>query len=746
MGKNDTRAARRAAELTARKEAEKKAKTRARAQQERLDERSSRESIAAGVLPRWLPWLACALTTLVLLVAIGFNGLVYPALPIAGDQVTHNWWLLEFRDRLLAGNLPFGWTNDLSNGFPFGYFYFPLPPIVFSLLSIVFSDALAVKTMVALSLVIIPIGAWRFASGLRLGPAASTLAPIVVLAAVFSNQPQFVGGTFYSTLTGEFSYAYGLGFGLAALGSLARLLRREGNAMCTATLFAAAVLSHIQASIIPVVFAAAMVVHALYRKQISAHVVYLTAAATAGFTAWWILPVLQMRTEALGDGHARVTDVFGWVFNLETLPVVVAGVASLVYAVIRKAPAARLVAALAGSGLVIMIAMPGSFLWNIRSMPWTYTMLAIATVYSLEPALHALIKKGRKMLPLVLLAPLAVALAVPMTISENRGLATTIGESQYGGRGFPATKYLEDLTEFLLTQQPGRVMLAVPEMWAGAMPARDWVTSLPMLTDGKFSSPISLFYEASKSTPAIEYTHSYVSEQAHTSLSWLAYQTPEEFATGVEAMRLMGVRYYIVGDQEMYNRAAALPEKLKQIGLVGAESKAPAEQWAVFEVFGAEPLVTAVPGTIEVPVEIPGSVKERGSADVNWLDEKIKDPGYPVVVDSGAELFRAAAGGPVNISAIEITDSKISFDVDNVNVPVLVKVSHSTLWKASGAHGPFRATPNFMVVLPTAQHVELHIATPASVPVGFVISVLSILGALGFSLLRRIRHRTGKQS
>jgi hypothetical protein len=94
----------------------------------------------------------------------------------------------------------------------------------------------------------------------------------------------------------------------------------------------------------------------------------------------------------------------------------------------------------------------------------------------------------------------------------------------------------------------------------------------------------------------------------------------------------------------------------------------------------------------------------------------------------------------VNISAIEITDSKISFDVDTVNVPVLIKVSHSKLWEVSGAHGPFRATPNFMVVLPTAQHVELHISTPVSVPIGFIVSVLSIAGALIFSALRRFRR------
>ncbi len=42
----------------------------------------------------------------------------------------------------------------------------------------------------------------------------------------------------------------------------------------------------------------------------------------------------------------------------------------------------------------------------------------------------------------------------------------------------------------------------------------------------------------------------------------------------------------------------------------------------------------------------------------------------------------------------------ISFDVDQIGVPVLVKMSYFPNWHASGADGPYRVTPNLMVRRP----------------------------------------------
>jgi hypothetical protein len=39
---------------------------------------------------------------------------------------------------------------------------------------------------------------------------------------------------------------------------------------------------------------------------------------------------------------------------------------------------------------------------------------------------------------------------------------------------------------------------------------------------------------------------------------------------------------------------------------------------------------------------------------------------------------------------------------------VLVKTSYFPNWQATGANGPWRVTPNSMVVVPTSTHVVLH--------------------------------------
>ena len=56
-----------------------------------------------------------------------------------------------------------------------------------------------------------------------------------------------------------------------------------------------------------------------------------------------------------------------------------------------------------------------------------------------------------------------------------------------------------------------------------------------------------------------------------------------------------------------------------------------------------------------------------------------------------------------------MADQSISFEVDQVGVPVLVRVSYFPTWKVEGADGPYRVAPNFMVVVPTEQrgHADL---------------------------------------
>jgi uncharacterized membrane protein len=82
-----------------------------------------------------------------------------------------------------------------------------------------------------------------------------------------------------------------------------------------------------------------------------------------------------------------------------------------------------------------------------------------------------------------------------------------------------------------------------------------------------------------------------------------------------------------------------------------------------------------------------------------------------------------------------MTDDRISFDVSRLGTPVLVKVSYFPNWQASGATGPYRASPNLMVVVPTSHHVVLHYGYTPVDDVGWLLTLAGLLGA-GFMAWR----------
>ena len=93
------------------------------------------------------------------------------------------------------------------------------------------------------------------------------------------------------------------------------------------------------------------------------------------------------------------------------------------------------------------------------------------------------------------------------------------------------------------------------------------------------------------------------------------------------------------------------------------------------------------------------------------------------------------SGGTVTNVVLE--DHRIEFDTTAIGVPHLVKVSFFPNWQASGAEGPFRAAPAFMVVVPTEEHVELTFSRRWYENLGFLLTGLALAGLGGWALVRR---------
>jgi hypothetical protein len=87
---------------------------------------------------------------------------------------------------------------------------------------------------------------------------------------------------------------------------------------------------------------------------------------------------------------------------------------------------------------------------------------------------------------------------------------------------------------------------------------------------------------------------------------------------------------------------------------------------------------------------------------------------------------------PTNVTRIHQGVSTISFHVSEIGKPVLVKTSFFPNWQAHGAKGPYRAAPNFMVVVPTSHDVKLTYGLTRTDWIGRFVTLIAVaaLGAL----------------
>jgi hypothetical protein len=115
-------------------------------------------------------------------------------------------------------------------------------------------------------------------------------------------------------------------------------------------------------------------------------------------------------------------------------------------------------------------------------------------------------------------------------------------------------------------------------------------------------------------------------------------------------------------------------------------------------------------------------------------EQKPTDDRYLAKVEP-AEPIPTSELPPVEVTDVEVGDDGVSFKVDRVGVPVLVRMSYFPNWKVSGAQGPFRAAPNFMVVVPTENTVTLKYGWT---PIDGLAYALTGLGLCGLVVLWRL--------
>jgi hypothetical protein len=106
---------------------------------------------------------------------------------------------------------------------------------------------------------------------------------------------------------------------------------------------------------------------------------------------------------------------------------------------------------------------------------------------------------------------------------------------------------------------------------------------------------------------------------------------------------------------------------------------------------------------------------------------------WPRVPLSQAASAPRVPTAPVTVTGIRTGDDRISFDVDRVGSPVLVKASYFPNWQASGARGPWRVSPNLMVVVPTSRHVSLHYGYTPVDALGWLLTLAGLVALVAMA-------------
>ena len=277
---------------------------------------------------------------------------------------------------------------------------------------------------------------------------------------------------------------------------------------------------------------------------------------------------------------------------------------------------------------------------------------------------------------------------------------------------------------------------------------------LPFWTDGCIGSSEGLFFEASGTTPYHFLAAGAMSKQSSNPVRELRYinNNPD---VGVSYLQALGVNYYMAVTPEAIAKAE---ENVASGG--GLSAMTQSGPWHIYAVAGSE-IVTPLTVQPVVVTERSGDQRERWlEVGTSWLQNPSEWTAIPA--DDGPDEWQRVQAvidlerregepgsdsrkvdvvrptpaieplsiSPAVVSDVVIGEESVSFSVDKIGVPVLVRVSYFPNWEVSGADGPYRVAPNMMVVIPTSQEVSMNFKPSLIDRLAYLLSGLGILALI----------------
>jgi 6-pyruvoyl-tetrahydropterin synthase related domain len=391
--------------------------------------------------------------------------------------------------------------------------------------------------------------------------------------------------------------------------------------------------------------------------------------------------------------------------------------------------------------------------------------------------------------PMTSLVPRSVLSAIGITPGANE-VPVWAAYNFTGYQGVPGwSSYDKDWAEYhaviQMMAQAGAVHGCGQAMWEYDPSETNFGTTeslmlLPYWTDNCIGSMEGLLFESSATTPYHFLNQSELSLRPSDPMVGLPYglSGSPNVVLGLRHLQLLGVRYFLAYSPAIVAAAirSHLVTPLATSGPWTWTKTAPTTRrtWHLFLVRAA-PVVSGLDA-------LPNVVQGLSSSDA-WLHAnvawwlhpsrwgvylaaagpstwpRLDSPCPPHPAGAPGTTTTTVAGeakGPapsscagvrvpvpaVSVSAVHVGVSRVSFHVSRIGVPVVVRVSYYPRWHASGASGPWRVSPNLMVVVPTARDVTLTYGADLANEVGVAVT-LAALAVVAASLLVGWRRRVG---
>jgi tetratricopeptide (TPR) repeat protein len=555
------------------------------------------------------------------------------------------------------------------------------------------------------------------------------------------------GGNIPSTLAGEFSFSIGLALAVLFVGTLRHTMETGRGLARNGVLVAVMGLCHgytlIWAGLVSLL--ELVTTHGWWRRLRTLATVHGLAVLLMSF---WLVQLLW---------YAPWTTAFNptWVLNSwrEVLPPILwpaagaaAAIAPLAGAVCwwRREPYPRFLGVLWGSIFISLFfyGTAHSFhVVDIRFMPFLQLGLCLAGAAGLGWLLA--------LLPAPEIWPVVGALAtLPFVQSQ---VSYIPGWIQWNYSGFEAKApwpILRDLTRYLRGdfRDPRVVYEHSPSNEAlGTVRVFE---NLPLFSGRPTLE--GLYMQSSLSTPFVFYLQSEISKHISCPLpSWGC--TRLNLGRGIDHLRMFNVSQFIVRSPEVKELAAAHP---------GLERQASFGDYDVYRVRDHD-------GRYVVPLAVaPVLVHTERWKEAAYQWFKRAGPADPVPVlatdgtgNEGAEFAAMLTELPPDVPRQALPAAPAlheELDTDRVVVtgtrpghPILIRISYHPRWEAVTGERVWLAAPNFMLVFPRGDRVELRFGAGPALMVGRVLTALGcvlLLGALvpagrrRAALARRVEH------